>query len=93
MKLIFYTQSEIKDFFKLILSLLVYVARHAQITQNKKFAIYLQYLKKEVSDEVDFLHADKYERFPQIYTMIFDGNGQAFLKFSKKHVCNDFTLS
>ena len=29
------------------------VARHAQITQNK-FAISLQYLKKEVNDEVDF---------------------------------------
>ena len=32
-------------------------ARHTQITQNKKFAISLEYLKKEVSHEVDFLHA------------------------------------
>ena len=30
------------------------VARHAQINQNNKVAISLQYLKKEVSDEVDF---------------------------------------
>ena len=45
-------------------------ARHAQITQNSKFAIFLQYLKKEVSDEVDFLHADKHERLLQIDTMI-----------------------
>ena len=37
------------------------VVRHAQITQNQKFAISLQYLKKEVNDEVDFLHADKHE--------------------------------
>ena len=36
------------------------MARHAQITQNNKFAISFQYLKKEVSDEVDFLHTDKY---------------------------------
>ena len=59
------------------------MARHAQITQNNKFAISLQYLKKEVSDEVDFLHADKHESFLQIDTMIFNGNGQAFPKFSK----------
>ena len=37
------------------------MARHAQITQNNKFAISLQYLKKEVSYEVDFLHANKHE--------------------------------
>ena len=28
-------------------------------TQNNKFAIFSQYLKKELSVEVDFLHADK----------------------------------
>ena len=39
---------------KLILSLLVCVVSHAQITQNNKFAISLQYFKEEVSDEVDF---------------------------------------
>ena len=59
------------------------MARHAQITQNNKFAISLQYLKKEVSDEVDFLHADKHESFLQIDTMIFNENGQAFPEFSK----------
>ena len=31
-------------------------AQHAQIVQNNKFAISLQYLKKEMSDAVDFLH-------------------------------------
>ena len=49
------------------------MARHAQIIQNNKFAISLQYLKKEVSDEVDFLHADKFESLLQIDTMIFMG--------------------
>ena len=59
------------------------MARHAQITQNNKFAISLQYLKKEVSDEVDFLHADKHESFLQTDTMIFDRYGQAFPKLPK----------
>ena len=30
----------------------------------------MQYLKKGVSDEVDFLHADKHESFLQIDSMI-----------------------
>ena len=36
-----------------------------------------------MSDEVEFLHADKYESFLQIHTMIFDGYGQAFPKLPK----------
>ena len=47
------------------------VARHAQITWNNKFAISLQYVGKEVSDAVDFLHADKHESMLQIDTKIF----------------------
>ena len=43
------------------------VTRHAQITQNNKFAISLQYLEKKVSDEVDLLH---------------DGDGQTFPNFA-----------
>ena len=49
------------------------MAWHAQITQNNKFAIFLQYFKKELSDEVDFLHADKHLSFPQIDTMALMG--------------------
>ena len=45
--------------------------RHAHITLNSKFAIFLQFLKKEVSHEVDFLHADNHENLLQIDTMIF----------------------
>ena len=45
------------------------VTRHAQITWNNKFAISLQH-KKEVSDAVDFLHADKHESLLQIDTKI-----------------------
>ena len=49
------------------------MARHAQITQNNKFCISLQYLKKQMSDEVDLFHGYKYESFLQINTMIFMG--------------------
>ena len=49
------------------------VTRHAQITENKKFAISLQYRKKEVNDEVDFLYTGKHENLLQIDTMILVG--------------------
>ena len=92
MKLIFYMQIEIKDFFQLIVLFLVCVAKHVQITKNNKVAISLQYLKKEVNDEVHFLHADKHESFLQIDTMIFYGDDQVFPKFPKQHVCNVFAI-
>ena len=34
------------------------IVKHSQSSQNSKFAMSLQYLKKEVRDRVDFLHAD-----------------------------------
>ena len=49
------------------------VAKHAQITQNKKLAISLQDLKKKVNDEVHLLHAGKHENLLQINTMILMG--------------------
>ena len=49
-------------------------ARHAQITQNNKFAICFQYFKKNLSDEVDFLHAaNKQESLLQIDRKILMG--------------------
>ena len=45
-------------------------SKHAQSTSNDKFAISLQYLKKVVSDEFDFLHVDKHRGLLQIDTMI-----------------------
>ena len=65
------------------------VARHAQITQNNEFAISLQYLKKEVSDEVDFLHADKHESLLQIDTMILMG----MVKHSQNSQKSKFVMS
>ena len=46
------------------------MVRHAQIIQNNKFVISLEYLKKEVNDEADYLHADKHESLLQIDAMI-----------------------
>ena len=42
------------------------VVKHSQSSQNSNLAVPLQYLKKEVRDEVDFLHEDKHQNFPQI---------------------------
>ena len=65
------------------------VARHAQITQNNKFAISLQYLRKYVSDEVDFLHPDKHESMPQIDAMVLMGR----VKYSQSSQNIKFAMS
>ena len=53
----------IKCSYKVILSLLMGMIKHSQSTQSNKFVISLQYLKKEVTDGVHFLHADKHQSF------------------------------
>ena len=62
MKLTF-VQVKMKVFNKLVLSNLMGAAKHVQSTQNNKYAISLQYLKKGVSNEVDFLHSNKHQKF------------------------------
>ena len=52
-----------KFFYKMILSLLMGMIYHSQSTQSNKPAISLQYLKREVRNEVHFLHADKHQNF------------------------------
>ena len=42
------------------------IVKHSQSFQNSKFAISLQYLKKEVRDEVHSLDADKHQSFLQV---------------------------
>ena len=37
--------------------------KHSQITESNKFAIFLQYLKKEVRNGGHFWHADRLQRF------------------------------
>ena len=40
-----------------------WMVKNSQSSQNSKFAMSLQYLKKEVKAEVDFLHAE----FPSLF--------------------------
>ena len=61
------------------------VAWHAEITQNDEFAISLQYMKKEASDEV----AEKHESLLQIDTMIFMG----LVKHSQSSQKSKFAMS
>ena len=56
---IFYLQKH-QRLLEIDIIILSVVTRHAQISQSNKFAISLYSLKKEMSDEVDFLHADKF---------------------------------
>ena len=42
------------------------MVKHSQSFQNSKFAMFLQYLKREVRDEADFLNADKHQSFLQV---------------------------
>ena len=59
-KLIFNTWG-IKVSYKVILSLLMGMIKHSQSTQSNKLAISLQYLKKEVRGEVQFLWTDLFK--------------------------------
>ena len=48
---------------KVILSLLMSMIKHSQSTQSNKFAMSLQYVKKEVRGGVHISHADKHQSF------------------------------
>ena len=41
--------------------ILMWMVKYSQSSQNNKFAMSLQYFKKEVREEVDFFHADKHQ--------------------------------
>ena len=56
----------------MILSLLLGMIKSSQSAQSNKFAISLQYLKKEVRNGVHFLHADKHLQVG----IVFGGSGQ-----------------
>ena len=69
--------SSIKDFNKLVVLFLLVIARHAQNTQNGRFVISLQYLKKEGKDDVIFYMQIKYQTILQVDTINLGGHGQA----------------
>ena len=73
--------------------------KHSQITQNNKFAISLQYLKKEVRNGGDFWHTDKRQSFyKSVLSFLMEvarhvQNTQnrklvIFLQYIKKSSCN-----
>ena len=59
--MIFSVKISSKVFYKLVVSCLMVIAKHARNTQNSKFMISLQYLEEERSDKVNSLHADKHQ--------------------------------
>ena len=83
MKLNFCLQINTKVFYKAIISLWVCVTRHAQSTQNNKFAISLQYLIENVKDEVKFLQADRLKSFLQVDSITLGVRSQTCPKYPK----------
>ena len=65
------------------------MAKHAHTTQNNKFAISLQHMKKVMSDAVDLLHADKHESLLQIDIMIL----MEMVKYSQSSQNSKFAIS
>ena len=93
MKFIFGMQMNIEVFYKLILSYLVCVTRHAQGSQNKKCACLCNiYLQKRMCDEVDFLSEDKYKGFPQADSITLGVYSQVCLKHPKQQGYNIFAI-
>ena len=72
------------------------IVKHYQTSENSKFAMSLQYFKKEMRCEVDFLHADKYQSFLQVdfntlgikvsYKVILSGTLVTCLQYLEKEV-------
>ena len=46
--------------------ILMEMVNHFQSSQNSKFTMSVQYLKKQDRDENDFLHAEKHQRGLQV---------------------------
>ena len=72
------------------------MVKHYLSSQYNEFAMPLQYLKKEIKDEVDFLYADKHQSFLKAYfntlrikvsyktyIIIINRHDQAFSDYSK----------
>ena len=83
MKLIFFHADEDESLLQIDTMILMEMVKHSQSSKNSKFAMAFQYLKKEVRDQVDFLHADKHQSFLQGDIIIINGHDQAFSKYSK----------
>ena len=80
--MIFCTNINIKVSYNFVVTSLLFIATHAPSAQNSKFVISLQYLEKEW-DEVDFIHANKYQTILQFDAINLGGHGQACRNYSK----------
>ena len=90
MKLIFLHTDKHESLLQIDRMILKRMVKHSQNSQNAKFAMSLQYLKKEIKDEVDFLHASKHQSFLKVclitlginvsykVSIIISGHDQAF---------------
>ena len=88
----FCIQINIKFLYKLILSFWMCVTRHAQSTQNKKFA-YLCNISSKAWRMKLFFPANKHEGFLQVDSITFCLFSQACPKYSKESVYNIFVIS
>ena len=66
MKLIFLQVDKHESLFQIDAMNLMGMVKHSHSSQNSKFAMSLQYLEKEVIDEVDLLHEDKHQGFLKV---------------------------
>ena len=84
-------------------SLLMGMIKHSQITQSNKFAISLQYFKREVRNGGHFWHADKRQSFYKfVLSFLIEvarhvQNTQnwklvVFFQYIKKNCCNSFVF-
>ena len=91
MKFVFGIQINIEVFYKVILSFLGCATKHAQRTQNKKFAYLCNISRKAWG--VDFLPANKHEDFLQVDKIILGLHSQASPKYPKQQVYNILVIS
>ena len=101
----FCLQINTKVFYYLTVSLFVCRPMHSKSTQNNRFVISLQYLKENVKDIVDFLHADKIKvscklistlwasKFPTKWYYHCWWTWSSILKVLKVTSCDIFTIS
>ena len=90
-KFVFWVQTNIEVFYKVILSFWVSVTRHAQSAQNKFHIFAISPLKH--GDEVDFLPVDKHKSFLQDDSITCDVRSQACPKYPKQQVYNIFAIN
>ena len=65
-KLIFFLTDKHERKLHIDSMVLIVMVKHSQSLPKTKFVMSLQYLRKQVRDEVAFLHADKHQSFLQV---------------------------